>query len=184
MHAAILLALGCASNTGFSSSPTDPVAPDGEALAEFEPAELNFDAAIPGVLYAQEVTLRSVGDGDLLFYSAQVLDDFSEAFDIANGEGTTTITLEPGDETSVLVQLILPDDTAAGHRGHRRLSAAPQLCAGASAAARRPRYGAEKLSMVTDSPVTASPGEAVNSSVRPRASMEKSDPSSKMAKTR
>jgi hypothetical protein len=113
MHAAILLALGCASNTGFSSSPTDPVAPDGEALAEFEPAELNFDAAIPGVLYAQEVTLRSVGDGDLLFYSAQVLDDFSEAFDIANGEGTTTITLEPGDETSVLVQLILPDDTAA-----------------------------------------------------------------------
>jgi len=109
----LVLALACNAETGFSSTNDDPVAPVGDAAALISPGELAFIDAQTGVLYAQEVSITSTGSDDLIIYTAQIVDDTTASFEIANGAGQEAVTVEPGDSTSFLVHLILSEPVSA-----------------------------------------------------------------------
>ena len=109
----LVLALACSADTGFSASNTDPQAPSGDAVALISPGELFFEDAVVGTLYAQEINITSEGTDDLLIYSAQLVDDNTESFEIANGAGREKVTLAPQESTSFLIHLQLASDTSA-----------------------------------------------------------------------
>lgn len=107
------LLLACTAETGFSSQNQDAVAASGDAIALVEPAALSFEDAQVGVLYAQELTVSSLGTDDLLVYSVQIIDDYTESYEIGNGEGAETVTIEPEASYSFLVHMTLSEDKAA-----------------------------------------------------------------------
>lgn len=109
----LVLALACSAETGFSASNTDPQAATGDAVAVISPGELFFEDAVVGTLYAQEITISSEGTDELLIYSAQIIDDNTESFEIANGAGQEQVKLEPTESTSFLVHLQLATETSA-----------------------------------------------------------------------
>ena len=103
----LFLLLGCGGETGFSTEANDPGASVGDAGIEIEPTSLIFMQAEAGILYAQDVILRSIGDEPLTVYSVQIQDDVSASFEIGNGVGAETITIEPDREDSFLVHLFM-----------------------------------------------------------------------------
>ncbi len=103
------LLLACGAETGFSSQSRDASASSGDAVALVEPASLSFDEVQVGVLYAQELSVSSLGTDDLLIYSLQIIDDYTESFEIGNGEGDETVSVEPEDSYSFLVHLTLSE---------------------------------------------------------------------------
>ena len=103
------LLLACSAETGFSSQSRDAVASSGDAVALVEPASLSFDEAQVDVLYAQELSVSSLGADTLLIYSLQIIDDYTESFEIGNGEGDETVSVEPEDSYSFLVHLTLAE---------------------------------------------------------------------------
>ncbi len=103
------LLLACSAETSFSSQSRDAVASSGDAVALVEPASLSFDEAQVGVLYAQELSVSSLGTDELLIDALQIIDDYTESFEIGNGEGTETVGVAPGDSYSFLVHLTLSE---------------------------------------------------------------------------